>query len=98
MAKYNIIYNAAFLSQYVGNISLTSILYNIVHNHQVLIKNELSEKFPATNNTYVPLNVCLTIKQIIHSYPKKSTFKHDTNSGTQKSINDYLSHGLHKIN
>lgn len=98
MANYNVIYNAVSLNQYVGNISLTSILYNIGHHHQVLIKNELAKKSPINNNIYASLNACLAVKQSFHSCPKQSTFKTDTNPGTQKSINDYLSHGLHKIN
>lgn len=98
MTNQNVIYNAVSLSQYVGNISLTSILYSIVYHHQVLIKNELTEKFPINNNAYASLNACLAVKQYFHSCPKQNTFKPDTNPGTQKPINDYLSHGLHKIN
>lgn len=30
--------------------------------------------------------------------PKAEHFKPDTDLGTQKPINDYLSYGLHKIN
>lgn len=82
----------------MGNISLTSILYNTVHHHQLSIKNELAEKFPINNKIYISLNACLAVKQYFYSCPKQSTFKPDTNPGTQKPINDYLSHGLYKIN
>lgn len=98
LANYNVIYYAVSLNQYVGNISLTSTLYNGVHHHQVLIKSELAKKSPINNNTYASLNACLIVKQYFHSYPKQSTFKPDTNPGTQKPINYYLNHGLHKIN
>lgn len=78
----------------MGNISL----HNIVYHHRVLIKYELAEKFPISNNKYVPLNACFAMKQNFHSCPKQNTFKPNTNPSTQKPINDYLSHGLHKIN
>lgn len=63
MANYSIIYKAVSLNQYVGNISFTSILHNIVEHCQVLIKSELAEKFSINNNISVSLNACLVVKQ-----------------------------------
>lgn len=37
-------------------------------------------------------------KAIVSFLPKADIYKLDINPGTQKPINDYLSHGLHKTN
>lgn len=93
MTVYKIIHNAVSLNQYVVNISLAFILYNILYHHQVLIKSCIAGKFQSDDNGQAPLNACLTVKWRLSVLPKiNTTFKPDTNPGTQKTINDSFSH------
>lgn len=52
----------------MGNLSLASILWNSSHNHKVLIKNELAQKFPIDSNIFVFLNSYLKVKQALLSF------------------------------